>query len=114
MFLFTGNKFKNVEFYLRGNLTDTSKDQLKEMLQEAIVAVVEDNVIIKQQKQYSLTRFSVVLSMREECIKKLIAIEQQDREKLSRLNIECFIAGFVTVYIERSTGNYKSMYIFLY
>lgn len=84
------------------------------MLQEAIAAVVEDNAIIKQSKQNSLTSFSVVLSMREECIKKLIAIEQQDREKLGRLNIEYFVAGFVTVYIECSTGNYKSMYIFIY
>lgn len=99
---------------MRGNLTDTSEDQLKEMLQEAIVAVVKDNAIIKQPKQTSLTSFSVVLSMREECIKKLIAINQQDREKLSRLNIEYFIAGFVTVYIECSTGNFKSIYIFSY
>lgn len=113
-FLFTGNEFKNVEFCFRGNLTDTSADRLQEMLQEAIAAVVEDNAIIKQSKQNSLTSFSVVLSMREECIKKLIAIEQQDREKLGRLNIEYFVAGFVTVYIECSTGNYKSMYIFIY
>lgn len=84
------------------------------MLQEAIVAVVEDNAIIKQSEQNALTSFSVVLSMREECIKKLIAIEQQDREKLGRLNIKCFVAGFVTVYIECSTGNYKSMFIFIY
>lgn len=113
-FLFTGYEVKNVEFCFRGNLTDTSADRLQHMLQEAIVAVVEDNAIIKQSKQNSLTSFSVVLSMKEECIKKLIAIEQQDREKLGRLNIEYFVAGFVTVYIECSTGNYKLMYIFIY
>lgn len=105
-FFLAEKKFKNVEFYLRGDLKGISVDQIKEM-QETVASVVEDKAIIKQQKQYSLTRFCVVLSLKEEYLTKLIAIEQRNREKLSRLNIEYFVVGPLTVYIERLTGKTK-------
>lgn len=92
---------------MRGNLADVREEQIKE-IQETIAAVVEDEALIKQQKQYSLTIFCIVCTIKEEYLKKLLAIEQRDREKLRRLNVEYFIAGFVTVYIEHSTG--KSEY----
>lgn len=94
---------------MRGNLADVHKDQMKE-IKKTVAAVVEDKAKRRQQKQYSLTMFCIVLTMKEKCLKKLIAIEQHDREKLRRLNVEYIIAGFVTVYIEHSTG--KSEYIY--
>lgn len=50
--------------------------------------------------------FLVVLSLKSEYKGKLLTLEQQDKDKLSRLNIDYFIADLNFVFLERSKGAY--------
>lgn len=50
--------------------------------------------------------FLVVLSLKTEYLRKLLNMNQQDKDKLRRLNIDYIIADLNVVFLERSKGNY--------
>lgn len=51
--------------------------------------------------------FLVVLFLKTVYLKKLLTMEQEDKDKLRRLNIDYIIADLNVVFLERSKGTYR-------
>lgn len=51
--------------------------------------------------------FYVIVSIREDYIKNMFALEEHDKQKLAALRINCFMVDCVTVYLNDQKGKFS-------
>lgn len=102
---YTENGFKNVQFHVRGNLSCYTPVEIRR-IQETVADIVGCNAteIVVSGYRHS-SSFLAVLSIEKKQLKKLLTIKQQEKDKLSRLNIDFFIVDFIKVYLQSPKGN---------
>lgn len=106
---FTGNGYKKVKFHIQGDISNYTADQI-EIIKETVAAAVGcKNEEIHLNGFCKSTSFFVVLSIKERCINGLFNMKQQDKEKLTSLNINYFIVDSDHVYLEHPKGNFYAL-----
>lgn len=98
------NGFSKVKFHVKAHLPDYTTKQI-EIIKDTVAAILGCTTagIFVSGYDHS-TSFFVVLSIRQLYLRKLFAMEEQEKEKLTGLNIDYFIVDFITVYINRPNG----------
>lgn len=104
---YTEKGFKNVQFHVRANLSCYSPFEIRK-IQQTVAAIVECNSteIIVSGYHHSAS-FLVILSIENKHVKKLFRMKQQEKDKLSRLNVDFFIVDSITVYLQSPKGKYN-------
>lgn len=104
LYLIAGNGYKKAQFHIKGDLSHYTKDYIQDV-KETVAAIlgckVEDIVVTSVRRSKS---FLLVLSVKTVYIQKLLAMNEQDRLKLRRLNIDYLIIGKETIHLEKSKG----------
>lgn len=101
---YTENGFKTVQFHVRGNLSCYTPVEIRK-IQQTVAAIVGCNsteIFVAGYRHSS--SFLAVLSIEKKHVKKLMTVKQQEKDKLSRLNIDYFIVDFFTIYIQSPKG----------
>lgn len=95
----TENGHNQVKFHVTGNLTNYTKGQI-ETIRETVAVILRCTAtdIYVSGLDHS-TSFFVVISIKQNYLKNLLAMGEQDQEKLIELKIDHFIVDFVTVYL---------------
>lgn len=94
---------------MQGNLSEYSKRQI-EKIKETVASIVGCSPKeIHENGYHKSSSFFVVLLMKELYTRKLLSIEQDEKDKLFQLNIDYIIVDKDPVYLERSQG--KPIYI---
>lgn len=91
---------------MHGNLNDYGPEQI-ENIKTTVASIVEcssEEILIGGFCPSS--SFVVVLSIREMYSKRLFNLNQEDKEKLSRLDIDYFIIDLKVVFFESLAGIY--------
>lgn len=102
---YTENGFKNVQFHVKGNLSCYTPVEIRR-IQETVAEIVGCNsteIVVSGYRHSS--SFLAVLSIEKKHVKKLLTMKQQEKDKLSRLNIDFFIVDFIKVYLQSPKGN---------
>lgn len=103
--IYTENGFKNVQFHVRGNLSCYTPVEIRN-IQETVADIVGCNsteIVVSGYRHSS--SFLAVLSIEKKHVKRLLTMKQQEKDKLSRLNIDFLIVDFIKVYIQSPKGN---------
>lgn len=91
---------------MRGNLTDYDQRVVEEMKQK-FVDILQCN---KEEVQVGgicpSTSFFLMLSIRTAHVMKLLKMEQQDKDNLSKLNIDFIIVDLNVVFLGPLKGNF--------
>lgn len=97
--------FKNVQFHVKGNLSAYTPSEINKIKQTvgAIVGCNSEDIYVNGYKHS--TSFLAIFSMNEKYVRKLLTMQQHDKDKLRGLNIDYFIVDFMTIYIDCPTGN---------
>lgn len=84
---------------MTGNLTNYTKGQI-ETIRETVAVILRFTAtdIYVSGLDHS-TSFFVVISIKQNYLKNLLAMGEQDQEKLIELKIDHFFVDFVTVYL---------------
>lgn len=104
-FNYTESGFKNVQFHVRGNLSNYTKEKIFK-IKETVAAIVgcpEEEICVSGFLHSS--SFIVVFSVKEIYLRNILAMKQQDKDKLCSLNIDYFT-------IECLTGKSSNIAIF--
>lgn len=119
MFLFSNDTekgFSNVHFHVHGNLNDYGREQIENIKATvaSIVGCSSEDILIGGFSPSS--SFLVVLSIKEIYLKRLCNLDQEDKNKLSRLDIDYFIIDLEVVFFESSKGIYvfQQLVFFIY
>lgn len=89
---------------MRGNLSCYTPVEIRK-IQQTVAAIVGCNsteIFVAGYRHSS--SFLAVLSIEKKHVKKLMTVKQQEKDKLSRLNIDYFIVDFFTIYIQSPKG----------
>lgn len=89
---------------MKGDLTNYTKKQI-ETIRETVAALLRCTAtdIYVSGLDHS-TSFFVVISIKQDYLKNLLAMGKQDQEKLIEMKIDHFIVDFVTVYLRHPKG----------
>lgn len=98
--------FSNVHFHVHGNLNDYGREQIENIKATVanMVGCSSEDILIGGFSPSS--SFLVVLSIKEIYVKRLCNLDQEDKNKLSRLDIDYFIIDLEVVFFESSKGIY--------
>lgn len=97
---YTESIFKKVGFHVQKYREDSDDRTIKETV-AAIVQCNSEEILIEKYHFFGC----LFLSMKEEYVRKLLIIRQQEREKLKAQNIDYFIVDYyITVCTESSKG----------
>lgn len=102
--LISENGYKNVQFHVRANLSSYTPVEIRK-IQETVADIVGCNsteIAVCGYRHSS--SFLVVLSIEKKHVKKLLTMKQQEKDKLSRLNIDYLIVDFIKVYLQNPQG----------
>lgn len=104
--------FRNVHFHVHGNFNDYGREQIENIKATvaSIVGCSSEDILVGGFNPSS--SFLVVLSIKEIYLKRLCNLDQEDKEKLSRLDIDYFIIDLKVVFVESSKGIYVFPQIF--
>lgn len=108
LFYYSVNGLK-VHIHVHGSLenyTQSFIEKIKEIVAEIVGCSPEE---IQVGEICPSDSFLVVLFLKTVYLKKLLTMEQQDKDKLSRLNIDYIIADLNVVFLERSKGTYRHL-----
>nr|XP_034321578.1 uncharacterized protein LOC105323062 [Crassostrea gigas] len=98
------NGYKNVQFHVRGNLNDYTKEQIEHIV-EAVADIVEcETQEISVNGFKPSNSFFLVLSLKEVYTWKLSKLNEQDIHRLRNLNIDFFIVDFKTISLQSVRG----------
>lgn len=94
--------FSNVHFHVHGNLNDYGREQIENIKATVanMVGCSSEDILIGGFSPSS--SFLVVLSIKEIYVKRLCNLDQEDKNKLSRLDIDYFIIDLEVVFFESS------------
>lgn len=91
---------------MRGTLSCYTKAEI-EKIRDTVAAIVGCNSTeIHVTGYYPSASFLVVLSIEDKLARKLLTVEQQEKDKLCKLNIDYFIVDFITVHLQNHIGKY--------
>lgn len=90
---------------MRGNLSCYTQVEIRK-IQKTVADIVEcsSTKIVESGYRHS-SSFLAVLSIEKKHMKKLLTMQQHEKDKLSRLNIDFLIVDFIKVYIQIPKGN---------
>lgn len=102
--LISENGYRNVQFHVRANLSCYTQVEIRKILETVadIVGCNSTEIVVNGYRHSS--SFLVVLSIEKKHVKKLLTMKQQEKDKLSRLNIDYFIVDFIKVYLQSPQG----------
>lgn len=105
----TENGYKKVQFHVIGTLSCYTKAEIEKNRDTVAAFVGCNSTEIHVTGYYPSASFLVVLSIEDKLARKLLTVEQQEKDKLCKLNIDYFIVDFITVHLQ----NHISKYFFL-
>lgn len=108
VFWFSEDGFKDVYFHVLRDLSTFNQEKRKE-IQEIISAIVgcETNRIFFNGYRHSES-FIAIVSVEVIYVKKLLAIDEQGRQKFEGLDIDYFTVDFFKVFLRLSKGKNSS------
>lgn len=68
-----------------------------------MVRCTANDIIVREPDDHS-TYIEVVVSIRQDYLRNLLGLEDRVKQKLIRMNIDCFIADSVTVFLTHPNG----------
>lgn len=104
------NGYKNVQFHIKGELSGHDKDYIQNVI-ETVAAILDckEEDILLNGVQHS-NSFLLSLSVKTVYIRKLLAINEPDRLRLIRLNIDYIIIDKETINLERPRGKQDNVF----
>lgn len=99
---------------MKGNLTDYSLERIAKIRETVAVLLKCSSEEILIGGAYPSASFLLVLSIKDTYSCKLLALEQCDKDKLTKLNIDYIILDLVVIKLEPSKGNQLMQYILCY
>lgn len=112
-FIYTDNEFKGAKFHVQGNLSEYSKRQI-EKIKETVASIVGCSPKeIHENGYHKSSSFFVVLSMKEPFTRKLLSMEQDEKDNLFQLNIDYIIVDNDIIYLEHLQGKLIHMCIII-
>lgn len=107
------NGYKNVQFHIQGDLNDYTKEQTEHIVE--VVAVIlgceTQEIFVNGVKPSN--SFFLVVSLKEVYAWKLTEMDEQDRLKLMKLNIDFFIVDLNKVFLENLEGKAFISYLLI-
>lgn len=101
---YTENGFRNVQFHVNGNISCYTPVEIRR-IKETVAAIVGCKLTEIDVNGYRhSSSFLAVLSIEKKYVRKLLTMKQEEKDKLSRLNIDYFIVDFITVYLQSPKG----------
>lgn len=97
----------DVQFHVQGELSGYTKEFIREVI-ETVAAILDckEEDIKLNAVRYS-TSFFLSLSIKKVYIRKLLALKEQDRLNLKKLNIDYLKIDKETFHLNRGEGKYK-------
>lgn len=108
----TENGFKNVQFHVRGNLSEYSPIQIEKIKETVAVIVGCSSRDVHVGGFVPSTSFLVVLSLIEIYLEKLFNMEQWQKDRLIEVDIDYIIVDLKIIYIDSSKGNSFDLFNF--
>lgn len=102
-FYLTENGYKNVYFHIIANIRDYSTEDLTKV-KETVAAIA--GCTVEEVHESGKLPFILVLSIKNNFVNKLLALNQKDEDKLKKLSIDYFKIGSTTIHLECSRGIY--------
>lgn len=96
------NGYQNVLFHVKGNLSDYSLERIAEIRETLAVLLNCTSKEILIGGACPSKSFLLVLSIKETYSCKLLALEQYDKDKLTKLNIDYIIVDLIVINLEPS------------
>lgn len=106
-FFFIENGFKKVKFHVQADIKQYTKKEI-EIIRNTVVELLtcKTKDIFVSGFDHS-SSFYVIVSIREDYIKNMFALEEHDEQKLAALRINCFMVDCVTVYLNDQKGKFS-------
>lgn len=100
------NGYVDVQFHVQGDLSGYTKEFIREVI-ETVAAILDckEEDIQLNAVRYS-TSFFLSLSIKKVYIRKLLALKEQDRLNLKKLNIDYLKIDKETIHLNRGEGKY--------
>lgn len=98
------NGYKDVQFHVQGDVSGYTKEYIDHVIKTvAVILRCKEEDVLLNGAQHSKS-FLLSLSIKEPYIRKLLALEEKDRLKLRRLNIDYLIIDGEILDIEIPKG----------
>lgn len=103
--LFIANGYQNVLFHVKGNLSDYSLERIAEIKETVanLLKCTSEEILIGGVCPSS--SFLLLLSIKDTYLCKLLALEQCDKDTLTKLDIDYIIVDLIVINLEPSKGN---------
>lgn len=100
----------DVKFHIKGNLDDYTRQAIDDIVQEVadMLECEKRNILVNGVLHSS--SFLLVLSIKETYVWKLSCMNEQDKVKLQRLNIDYLMFGEEVIALTGSKGNYQTFF----
>lgn len=105
------NGFRGAEFHVRGNLSDYCKEQIEKVKETVATIVGCSPKEIHVNGYRNSSSFFVVLSMKQPFTRKLLSMEQVEKDSLFQFNIDYIIVDNNVIYLEHSQGKLIRIHI---
>lgn len=96
-----------MKFHIKGNLDDYTRQDIDDIVEEVadMLECEKRNILVNGVLHSS--SFLLVLSIKETYVWKLPCMNEQDKMKLQRLNIDYLMIGEEVIVLDGSKGNYR-------
>lgn len=101
----TENGFKQVVFCVQRHRAISFQRQIN-LIKQTVAALLgcTANIISVRKSNYNISYIDVVVSIKQLYLRNLIRLKEHDKKKLIGVNIDCFIADSVTVFLNPTKG----------
>lgn len=106
-FVHVVNGYTYVQFHVQGDVSGYTKDYINHVIKTvAVILRCKEEDVLLNGAQHSKS-FLLSLSIKQPSVRKLLALEEKDRLKLRRLNIDYLIINGEILDIEIPKGKKK-------
>lgn len=110
-FTYTANGYQNVLFHVKGKLADYSLKRTTKIKETVAVLLKCSTEEILIGGACPSTSFLLVLSIKEAYSCKLLALEQREKDMLTKLDIDYIVVDLTVINLEHSEGDKFKNYI---
>lgn len=108
-FVHVVNGYTDVQFHVQGDVSGYTKDYINHVIKTvAVILRCKEEDVLLNGAQHSKS-FLLSLSIKQPSVRKLLALEEKDRLKLRRLNIDYLIINGEILDIEIPKGKKKNV-----
>lgn len=101
--------YKEVQFHMAQGCSGKSRSCITANSIDAVCSIVGCNLTDINGHSYDESNNYVNLRINELFLKKLLSLTHEEKNKLRKIGIDYFIVDFITIYLERTKGKYRSL-----